>query len=137
MIDYVTYLTSKVYAFYRSKTFFSAKSENNVINQLHFSTTLTALKLRFQSCRIFDITTLLFLLDTRREFSVHKMFGGCPGRFLNILCAFRMDPVSNGSNHGLISEAKKSFGHFKLKFWINKSCTQVQGSKENHKGMAV
>ena len=37
-------------------------------------------------------------LDTGHKLNVHKAFRRCPGRLLNVLCAFNLRPVSRGTS---------------------------------------
>ena len=37
-------------------------------------------------------------LDTGRKLNVHKALRRCPGRLLNVLCAFNLRPVSRGTS---------------------------------------
>ena len=45
---------------------------------------------------LYSLYYIKYPLDTGRKLNVHKTFRRCPGRLLNVLCAFNLRPVPKG-----------------------------------------
>ena len=61
-----------------------------------FKNTFLIEHLRWLLLLVASLTLNQVPVDTGRKLNIHKTFGRCPGRLLNVLCTFNLRPVSTG-----------------------------------------